>query len=360
LKNGNRSNLANVEAGSGALSTLNENDNTDRTESSDFEDSDLDSIPDDIKQSYRARVWIGLDDPNSSSMAKTFGSISTVVIITSILTFTFESLPEIRNFKESTPSKIVFYVEQFCILFFVVEIGLRYWAYPSRSKFFKDWMNVVDIIAILPNFIDLTYKLVFQQDPDAIAINAAGYGTNMMGSPGDVDGHNLLPTYDNATLYEPYSITPTISNAEKGMPKIVTGLTVFRILRVLRMLKLSRQMDSINILMMTIRKSGQEIFVLLVMICTLTVIFGTLIFYAEHEMAGALGESDSNQFKSIPHSYWWCIVTITTVGYGDMYPVTLLGRIIGFFCALTGILCIALPIPAMLVNFENSMRFYRQ
>jgi len=184
---------------------------------------------------------------------------------------------------------------------------------------------------------------------------------------------NFNSTSSNSSLYSnettsmftapPLTMTPTVtaSQEEKGMPKIVTGLTVFRILRVLRMLKLSRQMDSINILLMTIRKSSQEIFVLLVMIVTLTVIFGTLIFYAEHELIPDDPDAEDNlQFKSIPHSYWWCIVTITTVGYGDMYPVTLLGRIIGFFCALTGILCIALPIPAMLVNFENSMRFYRQ
>ena len=97
-------------------------------------------------------------------------------------------------------------------------------------------------------------------------------------------------------------ITPTIESAEKGMPKIVTGLTVFRILRVLRMLKLSRQMDSINILLMTIRKSSQEIFVLLVMICTLTVIYGTLIFYAEHEMAN-LDEGKCLNFYAQIHTF---------------------------------------------------------
>ena len=77
-------------------------------------------------------------------------------------------------------------------------------------------MNLIDIVAILPNFIDLSYKLIFNQDPDVMYEQS-----DMVNRPGDIDGHNLLPTYDNTTLYEPYSITPTISNAEKGMPKIV-------------------------------------------------------------------------------------------------------------------------------------------
>ena len=66
---------------------------------------------------------------------------------------------------------------------------------------------------------------------------------------------------------------------------------------------------------------------------------------------------ETSHFKSIPEAFWWAIVTMTTVGYGDMHPITPGGKVVGSVCALCGILCLALPVPVIVSNF---MYFYQR
>ena len=79
------------------------------------------------------------------------------------------------------------------------------------------------------------------------------------------------------------------------------------------------------------------------------VIFSSAAYYAE------AGEKDS-QLKSIPGAFWWAIVTMTTVGYGDVTPVGVWGKLVGALCVIAGVLTIALPVPVVVANFNN---FYR-
>merc|ERR1719232_1898923 len=74
-------------------------------------------------------------------------------------------------------------------------------------------------------------------------------------------------------------------------------------------------------------------------------IFASLTYYIEME-------NDSG-FTDIPTAFYWVIITMTTVGYGDIYPVSGLGKFVGTFCAISGALTMSLPLPIIVSNFEK-------
>jgi len=115
-------------------------------------------------------------------------------------------------------------------------------------------------------------------------------------------------------------------------PLVVVRL--LRILRIFRVLRLLRFLDEANSLMRAMRSSSRKIFVFFSLMMILTTIFGCLIYVVE---------GPANGFDTIPKSVYWAIVTVTTVGYGDVVPVTGLGRAISAVGMLTGYAIIAVP-----------------
>jgi len=104
----------------------------------------------------------------------------------------------------------------------------------------------------------------------------------------------------------------------------------------------------IQILLQTFRASASELFMLIFFLVLFIVVFASLIYYAERTQA-----NPTNDFKSIPLGLWWAIITMTTVGYGDLVPKTYLGMFVGSLCAVTGVLTIALPVPVIVSNFAT-------
>jgi hypothetical protein len=84
-------------------------------------------------------------------------------------------------------------------------------------------------------------------------------------------------------------------------------------------------------------------------LATISVLFASLLYSVEK------GNTDS-QIPNIPEGMWWAIATITTVGYGDVVPVTRLGKLVGVFCVMIGTLTLALPTPFIINNFN---KFYK-
>ncbi|HLH11242.1 MAG TPA: ion transporter [Methylovirgula sp.] len=130
-------------------------------------------------------------------------------------------------------------------------------------------------------------------------------------------------------------------------------LRVLRLLRLLRMIKLTRHSTTFALLWAVLREEAQAIGALIfVLVLTLT-IGGALMYMLE-------GAAQPNVFTSIPAAMWWAIETITTVGYGDIVPVTLAGRILGGIISVMGIGALALFSGLITAGYLNQLRLRRE
>ena len=109
---------------------------------------------------------------------------------------------------------------------------------------------------------------------------------------------------------------------------------VLRVLRIFRILKFSRYVSDSRVLMQSLKDSRSKIVVFLLALLTITIILGSLMFVIEGE---------ENGFTSIPRSVYWAIVTLTTVGYGDISPRTTLGQAVSILIMIIGYGIIAVP-----------------
>lgn len=172
---------------------------------------------------------------------------------------------------------------------------MRFACSPSKMSFFKDVMNIIDFSAILPYFVTLGTELAKDSDT-----------------------------------------SPTTSLAI---------IRVIRLVRVFRIFKLSRHSKGLQILGQTLRASMRELGLLIFFLFIGVILFSSAIYFAE-------ADHTNTSFVSIPHAFWWAVVTMTTVGYGDMYPETVWGKLVGSMCAIAGVLTISLPVPVIVSNFS--------
>ncbi|KAM7411824.1 hypothetical protein PAMA_021685 [Pampus argenteus] len=270
------------------------------------------------------QFWLLFEYPESSNAARGVALVSVFVIVISIIIFCMETLPEFRDdsfdtfvptaaqpfnqsigytsvappgAKPATFSDPFFIIETACIAWFFFELCVRFLVCPSKKEFFHNLMNIIDIISIIPYFVTVVTELVT--------------------TPQESSGQNMS----------------------------LAILRIIRLVRVFRIFKLSRHSKGLQILGQTLKASMRELGLLIFFLFIGVILFSSAIYFAEVD-------EPNTQFVSIPDGFWWAVVTMTTVGYGDMCPITMGGKMVGTLCAIAGVLTIALPVPVIVSNFN--------
>ncbi|KAK6750294.1 hypothetical protein RB195_002334 [Necator americanus] len=251
-----------------------------------------------LKQTLQQKMWAAFENPHTSSVALVFYYVTGFFIAVSVLCNIIETIP--CWYINDTPTscgdayeKQFFVLDTACVIIFTIEYLLRLYAAPDRCRFLRSIMSVIDVVAILPYYVGL------------------GLQNNK-----DVSG----------------------------------AFVTLRVFRVFRIFKFSRHSQGLRILGYTLKSCASELGFLVFSLAMAIIIFATIMYYAEKKV-------NDTRFTSIPAAFWYTIVTLTTLGYGDMVPSTVMGKIVGGICSLSGVLVIALPVPVIVSNFS---RIYHQ
>jgi voltage-gated potassium channel len=143
------------------------------------------------------------------------------------------------------------------------------------------------------------------------------------------------------------AIIPTYLSLLVPGSQYLLVVRILRLLRVFRVLKLAEHLSEADVLMRALRASRRKISVFLLTVLTLVVIIGTLLYVVEGE---------ENGFTSIPVGVYWAVVTLTTVGYGDISPKTPVGQALAALVMITGYGIIAVPTGIVTVEIAHAAR----
>ncbi|XP_060770498.1 potassium voltage-gated channel subfamily C member 1b isoform X1 [Neoarius graeffei] len=268
---------------------------------------------------WQRKMWALFEDPYSSKYARWVAFASLFFILVSITTFCLETHEAFNPIINRTEIEIVdnetvvhvypepktmvqlTYIEGVCVIWFTFEFLIRITFCPDKFKFIRNALNIIDFVAILPFYLEV--------------------GLSGLSS--------------------------------KAAKDVLGFLRVVRFVRILRIFKLTRHFVGLRVLGHTLRASTNEFILLIIFLALGVLIFATMIYYAERIGANPNDPraSEHTHFKNIPIGFWWAVVTMTTLGYGDMFPQTTSGMLVGALCALAGVLTIAMPVPVIVNNF---------
>ncbi|XP_045234196.2 voltage-gated potassium channel regulatory subunit KCNG2 isoform X1 [Macaca fascicularis] len=255
-------------------------------------------------QRGRRRLRDVVDNPHSGLAGKLFACVSVSFVAVTAVGLCLSTMPDIRAEEErgecSPKCRSLFVLETVCVAWFSFEFLLRSLQAESKCAFLRAPLNIIDILALLPFYVSLLLGL------------AAGPG-----------GTKLL---ERAGLV----------------------LRLLRALRVLYVMRLARHSLGLRSLGLTVQRCAREFGLLLLFLCVAMALFAPLVHLAERELGAR------RDFSSVPASYWWAVISMTTVGYGDMVPRSLPGQVVALSSILSGILLMAFPVTSIFHTFSRS------
>ena len=256
--------------------------------------------------SFKTKIFNVIDEDNAAEnrFNKTVSTTIMVLIILSVLAVILES--DAGLYAEYKPW--FYYFELVAVAVFTLEYILRFYTadrlYPdlspgrARLKYVFSAMAIIDLLAILPFYFELAHSLLLM------------FGINAM-----VD---------------------------------LRFIRVLRLMRLLRIFKLNRYSNSMKLISTVLKDEKEKLAITIFMTTILLVLASALIYTVEHE-------SQPEAFPNIISSMWWAIATLTTVGYGDVYPVTAMGKMLAGVIAILGIGLVALPTGILSSSFVNKI-----
>ena len=249
----------------------------------------FDSKRDICEMSYRERAWQILEHPHLSKPSLYFAYTSFAIILVSVTMFCFET--EMHRGKshsshDSRRTSFWFISECTYMAFFTVEYLLRLWSSPRRLKFTVSFLGLIDLLAIAPFYLALSFSFYSK----------------------------------------------------------ITNFRILRLMQILRIIKLSRYNSGLKILAQAILSCRRQITSLAILFMITIVFVSTFVYVAEYEAFQNKG------FSSIPETMWFAVISMTTVGYGDVVPITPLGKLsgaVGIFMGTVVLFHLFLPIYLM-------------
>ncbi len=249
-----------------------------------------------MSDSAKQKILRTLDKAEDKDIvSKRFDQFIMALILLNVAAVIVETVDSIHDKYE-----IVFqYFEIFSVIVFSIEYLIRLWACTAIEKYKH------------PVFGRLRYMITAEAIIDLLAI---------------------IPFY-----------LPFLINHADG--RIVRVLRLFRLFRIFKM---GRYSLAFGLITTVIKKRREELVVTLTLLIIMLIFASTLMYYIEYE-------PDKPGFQSIPETMWWGVATLTTVGYGDVYPVTALGKVLGAVIAIMGVGLFALPAGIVAGGFESEL-----
>jgi hypothetical protein len=273
-------------------------------------------------------IWVMLEEPGTSHAATWIGVYIQSLIMVGSTIFVVETLEEIKVHADTL--RLFHIIEWFCVAQFTIEYFGRVFVAPFRPDDCKPDVpqDILDACSSDEEEAEKTKEWLAKGHVLDYVLQAMNI----------VDFVAILPAY-----------LGVIFEGSSG-----GGLAVLRILRmarILRMIKVGSYAENLALVAEGMKRSRTGLLLMVYLVSIFMIIMASLLYQIEGDPTTVDGSPDV--FISIPHTFWCIIVTMTSVGYGDMYPTSDLGRAVTSFIMLAGILTLAVPITLIGNRFND-------